>query len=130
MSPLGDIRPQVSLHLKAKDASAPVVFGGEIVEICQKVREHKSIYTAAAETGMSYSKAWRIIKETEAALGFPLFAREGCKGSDLTEDGAKLLDAYQSTLEHLEGTAARMLEKAMDDHFGKIDETRREGERA
>ena len=43
---------------------------------------------------MAYSKAWRIIKETEAALDMQLLDRDGAHGSTLTKEGDKLLDAY------------------------------------
>jgi len=43
---------------------------------------------------MAYSKAWRIIKETEAALGMQLLDRDGAHGSTLTDEGNKLLDTY------------------------------------
>ena len=40
------------------------------------------------------SKAWCIIKETEAALGTQLLNHDGAHGSTLTEVGDKLLDTY------------------------------------
>ena len=38
---------------------------------------------AAKGMGMAYSKAWRIIKDTEAALDLQLLNRDGAHGSDL-----------------------------------------------
>lgn len=47
---------------------------------------------------MSYSKAWRIIREAEEMLGFKLIDRlSGSKGSLLTEEGIRILDLFEST---------------------------------
>ena len=66
---------------------------------------------AAKGMKMAYSKAWRIIKETEAALGMQLLDRDGAHGSTLTEEGNKLLDTY------LEIDAK--LQKVAEDEFAK-----------
>ncbi|MEF9925634.1 MAG: LysR family transcriptional regulator [Raoultibacter sp.] len=70
------------------------VFGLGIAKLCVGVREKGSLYAAAKSMGMAYSKAWRIMKDTETALGMQLLNRDGAHGSDLTEAGNKLLDAY------------------------------------
>ncbi|MEG0072426.1 MAG: LysR family transcriptional regulator [Raoultibacter sp.] len=70
------------------------VFGLGIAKLCVGVREKGSLYAAAKSMGMAYSKAWRIMKDTETALGMQLLNRDGAHGSDLTEAGNKLLDVY------------------------------------
>lgn len=69
-------------------------FGPGVARLCEGVREKGSLYAAAREMGMAYSKAWRIMKDTEAALGMQLLDRDGAHGSSLTENGVKLLEAY------------------------------------
>lgn len=54
--------------------------------------------------GMAYSKAWRIVKETEEAFGMRLLHREGAHGSTLTEEGAFLLESF----DQLEEEAQRL----------------------
>ena len=70
------------------------------------VRETGSLNAAAKRMHMAYSKAWRIIKETESALGIDLLIRDGAHGSTLTPEGNDLLDAYVSITDELikEGT--------------------------
>ena len=70
------------------------MFGRGIANLCLGVREAGSLNAAAKGMGMAYSKAWRIIKETEAALDIQLLHRDGAHGSTLTEEGDALLDAY------------------------------------
>lgn len=70
------------------------MFGPGVAALCKGVRESGSLYAAARSMGMAYSKAWRIMKDTEAALGMQLLNRNGAHGSDLTKEGNQLLDAY------------------------------------
>ena len=50
-------------------------FGPGIATLLERVREHKSLRSAAASMGMAYSKALKLIKQAEKALGFPLTQR-------------------------------------------------------
>lgn len=70
------------------------MFGPGVAALCKGVRDSGSLYAAARSMGMAYSKAWRIMKDTEEALGMQLLNRNGAHGSDLTKEGNKLLDAY------------------------------------
>ena len=77
------------------------------------VRSLGSLNAAAKDMKMAYSKAWRIIKETEAALGMQLLDRDGAHGSTLTEEGDKLLDAYLKVDEMLQEYAEKEFAKLM-----------------
>ena len=74
-----------------EDGSA---FGRGIASLCMGVRETGSLYAAAKRMGMAYSKAWRVVRDTETDLGVTLLDRDGARGSKLTETGNKLLDVY------------------------------------
>ena len=73
-------------------------FGPGVAQLLHRVEELKSLRSAAASMEMAYSKAWTIIKNSEAALGYPLLASTtGGKnggGAVLTEEGASLLKKY------------------------------------
>ena len=77
-----------------RDVYKRQLFGRGIANLCLGVRETGSLNASAKGMGMAYSKAWRIVKDTEAALGIQLLDRDGAHGSTLTEAGDKLLDAY------------------------------------
>ena len=87
-----EITPRVKLSIGSDETEA--VFGRGVAMLCRGVRDDGSLNKAAKNMGMAYSKAWRIVKDTEAALGIQLLDRDGAHGSTLTEAGNKLLDAY------------------------------------
>ena len=97
MSDLANLKPTIRLSIMNPDAESGSLFGRGIASLCLGVRETGSLNAAAKGMGMAYSKAWRIIKDTEAALDLQLLNRDGAHGSDLTEAGNKLLDTYTAT---------------------------------
>lgn len=96
MKDLGVLKPTIRLSITNPASESGSVFGRGIANLCLGVREAGSLNAAAKGMGMAYSKAWRIIKETEAALGIQLLNRDGAHGSTLTEEGDALLNAYIS----------------------------------
>ena len=107
MSQLKKLEPAIRLSIKNPESDSGSVFGRGIADLCLGVRETGSLNAAAKGMGMAYSKAWRIIKETEAALGIQLLNRDGAHGSDLTDEGNKLLDAYMSIDQKMQEEAAK-----------------------
>lgn len=88
------------------------LFGPGIAALLEGIVQNGSLRQSAIEMGMSYNKAFRIVKDCEVQLGFPLLHRftggTGGGGAQLTEAGAKLLADYRSfeqeaetALEHL-----------------------------
>lgn len=104
--------PIVRLAIKSDASDSNSQFGRGIANLCQGVRELGSLNAAAKSMKMAYSKAWRIVKDTEAALGIQLLDRDGAHGSSLTPDGDKLLDTYLK----LDKDLQRYAEK----EFGKL----------
>lgn len=94
MSNLKHLTPNVKLSIENPKSDSDSVFGRGIAKLCLGVRETGSLNAAAKNMGMAYSKAWRIIKETEAALDVQLLHRDGAHGSTLTKDANTLLDIY------------------------------------
>ena len=107
MSQLKKLEPAIRLSIKNPESDSGSVFGRGIADLCLGVRETGSLNAAAKGMGMAYSKAWRIIKETEAALGIQLLNRDGAHCSDLTDEGNKLLDAYMSIDQKMQEEAAK-----------------------
>lgn len=69
--------------------------GKGVYSLLQGIIEFGSLNKAAKNLGMAYSKAWRIVKETEAGFGMLLINRDGARGSTLTEDGKHLVEVYK-----------------------------------
>ena len=73
-------------------------FGPGIATLLERVREYKSLRSAAASMEMAYSKAWRIIRTAEEVFGCKLLSstiggRNG-GGAVLTPQAERLLAAY------------------------------------
>lgn len=96
MKRLEDLGTSIRLSIVNPNSKSNSVFGKGICTLCKGVQDKGSLNASAKEIGMAYSKAWRIIKETESALGFQLLDRDGAHGSSLTKEGARLLDIYES----------------------------------
>ena len=106
------VTPIVRLAVAGKSAKTDSQFGRGIASLCLGVRELGSLNAAAKSMHMAYSKAWRIMKETEDALGFQMLNRDGAHGSTLTVEGNKMLDAYLEVEAHLQ--------KVAEEEFAKI----------
>lgn len=113
MSNLSTLKPTIRLSIMNPDAESGSVFGRGIASLCLGVRDSGSLNAAAKGMGMAYSKAWRIIKETEAALDLQLLDRDGAHGSNLTDAGNRLLDAYLSIEEKLQKEAEQEFAKLL-----------------
>ena len=94
MSELANLKPTIRLSIMNPESESGSLFGRGIANLCLGVRETGSLNASAKGMGMAFSMAWRIVKDTEAALGIQLLDRDGAHGSTLTETGDKLLDAY------------------------------------
>lgn len=102
---LKNLKPIVRLSVTNPLSESDSEFGPGVAHLCLGVRETGSLNAAAKGMGMAYSKAWRIIKETESALGIQLLDRDGAHGSTLTEAGTMLLDSYLSIDRQMQDTA-------------------------
>ena len=106
-----ELIPIVRLSITNSADESDSLFGPGVASLCAGVRELGSLNAAAKDMKMAYSKAWRIVKETEASLGMQLLNRDGAHGSTLTEDGDKLLDTYLAV--------EKRLKKVANDEFSK-----------
>lgn len=79
--------------LKSEDSKGS--YGPGVDKLIRKVIETGSLNKATKEMNMSYSKAWKLLNRTEEMLGFELIERHaGAKGSNITEEGRKLIEYY------------------------------------
>ena len=111
MSTISKLKPVIRLSVKNPESGSNSVFGRGVADLCQGVKDTGSLNAAAKNMHMAYSKAWRIMKETEKALGFQLLNRDGAHGSTLTSEGEALLNAYNKINAELEQYAEKQLAK-------------------
>ena len=105
MNKISNLKPEVKLSIYNPQSERNSLFGKGIAKLCLGVRETGSLNAAAKSMGMAYSKAWRIIKDTEATLDVMLLHRDGAHGSTLTTEGDNLLDVYLNLEKQLNAIA-------------------------
>lgn len=87
-------------------------FGPGVAALLHGVERLHSLRAAAQAMEMAYSKAWRILHEAEAQLGFKLLdstagGRHG-GGAVLTPEGARFLAAYDGWAAAVRAEAERL----------------------
>ncbi len=113
MNQLQKLEPTVKLSIKNPKSESASLFGRGIADLCLGVRNLGSLNAAAKSMGMAYSKAWRIIKETEAALDIQLLNRDGAHGSTLAPEGDTLLDTYLDIDKKMQVEAIKVYQKIL-----------------
>jgi len=108
-------RPVLSVRIFGEEKC----FGPGIAELLRRIREKKSLRSAAISMEMAYSKAWTIIKTSEKGLGFKLLdtttgGRNG-GGASLSPEAEKLLAAYEAYCTSLRQTAQTEFERIFAD---------------
>jgi molybdate transport system regulatory protein len=102
-----DLVPRASVTLARR--GVPVI-GEREARLLEAVDRVRSIKDAAADAGISYRTAWSAIQQMEQALGRPMVvSRAGGPGggaTTLTEEGRRLLTAYQELRRRLEDDLA------------------------
>lgn len=91
------ITAEATLRILADGEKA---FGPGIAQLLEGIESYGSLRRSAAEMGMSYNKAWNIVRQSEASLGCALIERRigGTRGGGavLTAQGRDLLARYRA----------------------------------
>jgi molybdate transport system regulatory protein len=93
-------------------------FGDGPYQLLKRVQKTNSLHQAAHQMGMSYSKAWRLIRTLEERLGFVLLERktggQSGGGSQITPMAKDLMEHY----EQFQKDVKIALKKIYQKHFG------------
>lgn len=104
------------LKIRLTDDEKRVLCGPGTEMLFTAIDETESVRRAAEKTGMSYTKAWKIIHDAESASSRLLVQRNtgGRDGGSafLTEDARRLISLYREISEKLE-TAKREIIKGV-----------------
>ena len=102
-----DIFLKQQIHLVTREES--IVLNEEGFKLLSEIRKEHSIVAAAEKMGISYRKAWNLLRSIENILGFLLVEkhRGGKAGgqSFLTQDGIELTEAYASLKRYLDNAS-------------------------
>ena len=90
----------VAVKIMFIDDNGEKFFGEGPARLLRGIEEKGSLRAAALAMGMAYTKALTLVKNAEAALGFPLVIRttggRSGGGSTLTDKGREWLEKYES----------------------------------
>jgi len=93
-------KPDYSYSLRLRILDNDKFFGIGVAELLENVDETHSLLQASKSMSMAYTKALKIIKRAEDALGYKLLlSKSGGKsggGSYLTDNAYSLLKAYRA----------------------------------
>lgn len=96
-------------------------FGPGIAALLKLVKEHHSLRAAAGSMGMAYSKAWTILKQSQAQLGFKLLdsttGGTNGGGATLTPEAEALLSLYEAYCCELNAFAEGLFEKQFQQYL-------------
>ncbi len=100
-----------------------IFFGPGIAQFLGLIDHTGSMQTACKQMHMSYSKGWKIVKDAEKQMGFPLLVTKsgGSDGgfSQLTQKSKDYLTRYLAMEKELEKEAKRLFKQ----YFGKEEES-------
>jgi molybdate transport system regulatory protein len=109
------IKADCKIWLSKNDEKA---FGQGPSRLLRRVEKTNSLHRAAHEMGMSYNKAWRLIRLMEERLGFPLLEKQvggqSGGGSRVTPKAKDFIERY----ERFESDAKKAIERTYRKHFG------------
>lgn len=112
-------RPVVTVRAAKKK----VFFGPGVVMLLTQLEVTGSIKEACRVTGLSYSKAWKILNTAEEECGYPLVSRrQGGKsggGCIVTPEGKELLAKYLEAEKKIKQFAKQVFDEVWSDMAGK-----------
>ena len=83
------------------------------VRLLELIADHGSIRKAASTLGMSYARAWGLVRDLRTTFGEPLVnAAPGGKtggGAKLTPLGRKVVDAYRTAERRASAAASKQI---------------------
>jgi molybdate transport system regulatory protein len=110
------MRPRI--RITADDGT--IAFGPGKAELLEAIQETGSIRAAAQDQGMSYMRAWSLVRTMNAAFRSPLVekVRGGPEqgGARLTKRGETVLRLYKQMAKEAESAAVRTW-KALQKHL-------------
>jgi len=95
------------------------LFGPGMYELLGHVAETGSLHQAAKLMGMSYTKAWHLLRQTEEHLGLQLVERQvggvSGGGSSLTPTGRELVERFAAFMAETDEAMDAAFENAFGD---------------
>lgn len=111
------MRCKVKLKIINTEDENALGFGRGIISLIEGVDQYGSINQATKKMGMAYSKAWKIIRQTEDEMGIKLFDRAKGNSSVLTPEARELVSIYRD----VRAAAQKAAEEALAERIKDIE---------
>ena len=112
------LQSALSFHVQTRLFLKEKSFGPGPMRLLQDIRKSGSLSYASKQMGMSYSKAWTILKKIETEWGICLLKKQagGNHGgsTQLTPEGEELLRRYETFSREVEEAAEKSFKKHFD----------------
>lgn len=112
---------QLHCAIKVRLAKEKIFFGPGVALLLKLTEEYESLNAAAKSMDLSYTKATRMIKDAEEALGFELLVRKiggsGGGGSVLTPECTDFLNKYLLFENEIKGISSELLTKYLYEYI-------------
>ncbi|MDP4109059.1 MAG: LysR family transcriptional regulator [Bacillota bacterium] len=120
------MQDELGLKLTVRIYKGEKAFGPGMLTLLTLIEKTGSLHKACESMDMAYSKAWKMIKETERLWGFALTVGDaGGKnggGSRLTPEGRLLTEQYGQFMEEVKEKAELTFNKYFSEEFlSKLD---------
>ncbi len=113
---MGDVSPGYRIWLHVDGVR---MFGPGTHELLHHVASTGSLHQAAKLMGMSYTKAWHLLRKTEEHLGWALVERHvggpSGGGTSLTPRGRDLLRRFELFMQETDESMSRAFEETFGD---------------
>ena len=107
--------------IQVRLAKEEIFFGPGVLTLIQLTHKHESLRAAAKEMNLSYSKANKMIKGSENALGFKLLDRKiggvGGGGSSLAEECIEFIELYVNFEKEIKKISSQIFNKSFNKYI-------------
>lgn len=93
------MQPNIRPVITVRAANEKIFFGPGVIMIMEALESSGAMKEACNQTGISYSKAWKILNNVEEQVGYPVVVRQhggqnggGCR---VTDEGRALMERYR-----------------------------------
>ena len=111
----GEHKEEMDFKIRAFIKRGDTVVSDTLFELLEQIRKTGSIRKACEEIGISYTKAWAILKDAQTVFGKKLMQTQsggtGGGGADLTEEGNRFIRSYDAFCGDIDKYAAGVFEK-------------------
>lgn len=112
---------ELHYYIQIRLAKKKFFFGPGVLSLLRLIQKYKSLNIASKKMNLSYSKAYKMVKGSEEALGFKLLNRKigglGGGGSTLTPQGEKFIDKYSRFSKDIDEKANEIFKEYFDEYI-------------